>query len=67
MKRITEIEDLIGAVVTNNCGNLRLATGESAHWAWGISPEDSRAKTRDYFEWNEEEKVERRITLDLWY
>jgi hypothetical protein len=67
MKKITEINDLTGAVVVNNCGELRLATGEPAYWAWGISPEDARAKTRDYFEWDEKRKVERRITLDLWY
>ena len=67
MERVTEIADLIGAVVINNCGELMLATGEHAYWAWGVNPEDNRAKTREYFEWDEDRKVEQRITLDLWY
>jgi hypothetical protein len=62
MKRVTDITALEGAIVINNCGELRLADGTLAIWGEIINPEDKGVR-----EYMENEAPWRAISLPISY
>jgi hypothetical protein len=66
MKRVCKVQDLVGAVVIDNCGTLRLADGTVALFVDGVIGPENRLQ-RDYYEYGEGEDIGEGIVLPIVY
>lgn len=61
MRKVYFVEEIKEGIVVDNCGTVRLPTGEEVVWFGMINPE-WKGK-REYIEWNGEYSIE--LPLDF--